>query len=160
MQGSNQMEYKGYTALVTVDEEADILYGEVVGLRDAIMFEGRSLDEIRASFHTAVDDYLEFCESRGEDPEKPYSGKFLVRIKPDLHRKVATAAQRAGKSLNGWVEETLSAAVNMPVKTESRPGDTAIRSVSTASRTTEPDAPRLKIYTAATVENLEFEEVG
>ena len=105
------MDYKGYTARVEFDDEIDVFYGEVVGLRDALMFQGKSVKELRQGFKAVVDAYLEDCKKHGEEPEKPYSGKFLVRTDPDLHRRIAIRAQREGKSLNAWVENRLAQAV-------------------------------------------------
>ena len=78
------MEYKGYFAKVEVDEGAGLLHGEVINVRDVITFEGTTVQELKKAFHDSVDDYLEFCATRGEDPEKPFSGKFVVRIPPEL----------------------------------------------------------------------------
>ena len=100
------MEYKGYFAKVEFDDEANIFHGEVINLRDVITFEGETVEELRKTFHDSVEDYLEFCATRGEDPEKPYSGKFIVRIDPELHKTIAIQAQKNGKSLNAWVNET------------------------------------------------------
>jgi len=72
---------------------------------------GNHLKEIRQVFQDSVDDYLEFCAKRGENPEKPYSGKFVVRVEPELHKKVTIEAHKAGKSLNVWVNDALSKAV-------------------------------------------------
>ena len=52
------------------------------------------------------------CATRGEPPEKPLSGKFLLRLEPRLHRAVAMAAEREGKSLNAWVKERLQDALD------------------------------------------------
>ena len=105
------MEYKGYLGQVEYDDEAGIFHGEVVNLRDVITFQGESVDELRRAFRESVDDYLAFCAARGEEPEKPYSGTFTVRIPPELHRDVALRARLAGKSLNGWVTDLLGQAV-------------------------------------------------
>ncbi len=102
------MEYKGYQATVSFDDEAQIFYGEVIDTRDVITFQGKSVDELSQAFHDSVDDYLEFCAERGEEPGKPFSGKFLVRIKPETHRRVYASALASGKSINAWVEETLT----------------------------------------------------
>jgi len=83
------MEYKGYYAKVEFDDDADIFHGEVVNLRD-----------------------LEFCAKRGENPEKPYSGRFVVRVEPELHKNVTVEARRAGVSLNAWVADTISKALH------------------------------------------------
>jgi len=116
------MHYKGYTAKIEFDNDREAFYGEVIGLRDAIMFEGNSVKELKNSFHTAVNDYLGFCKSRGQEPEKPYSGKFLVRVSPALHRKLSLRAQKEGKSVNAWVEGSLAKAIEN--HSEARVADT------------------------------------
>lgn len=106
----NSMTYKGYEAIVEFDEDADLFHGEVIDLRDVITFQGRSVDELRRAFAESVEDYLAFCKERGEEPEKPYSGQFVVRVEPSLHKAVASAARRAGISLNRWVATALERA--------------------------------------------------
>ena len=101
------MQHKGYIGRVEFDDEADIFHGEVIGLRDVITFQGRTVNEVKQAFRESVDDYLAFCAKRGEEPEKPFTGKFMVRLPPDLHRKVYVAAKQAGTSLNAWIAETL-----------------------------------------------------
>ena len=104
------MEYKGYIARVEFDDEADIFHGEVINLRDVITFEGQSVEELRQAFRDSVEDYLEFCAERNETPEKPFSGKFSVRMDPELHRKISFRAKADRKSLNKWVNEVLETA--------------------------------------------------
>ncbi|MEZ4594568.1 MAG: type II toxin-antitoxin system HicB family antitoxin [Chloroflexota bacterium] len=101
------MEYKGYVAKVEFDDEAEVFYGEVINLRDVITFEGESVAELKQAFEDSVEDYLAFCAERGESPEKPYSGKFSIRLNPELHRKISMQARIANKSLNSWISETL-----------------------------------------------------
>ncbi len=104
------MTYKGYQARVVYDDEAALFHGEVVNLRDVVTFQGKSVAELRRALRDSVEDYLEFCRSRGEEPEKPFSGKFLVRVSPELHQRISQAARLRGESLNAWVEETLAKA--------------------------------------------------
>ena len=101
------MEYKGYIGKVEIDDEVGILYGEVINVRDVITFEGESVDEIQKAFQESVDDYLDFCAKRKESPEKPFSGKYVLRLPAELHRKAYIQAKLADKSLNGWVTEVL-----------------------------------------------------
>jgi predicted HicB family RNase H-like nuclease len=101
------MEYKGYIGKVEIDEEAGILYGEVLNVRDVITFEGTSVKEVQQAFRESVDDYLEFCAQRGESPEKPFSGKFVLRLPAELHRKAYIQAKLKDKSLNSWVTDIL-----------------------------------------------------
>jgi predicted HicB family RNase H-like nuclease len=105
------MEYRGYIGKVELDDEAGILHGEVINIRDVITFEGTCVEEIEKAFRESVDDYLEFCAQRGEDPEKPFSGKFVVRLPAELHRKAYIQARLADKSLNSWVTDVLRTAL-------------------------------------------------
>ncbi len=105
------MEYKGYLGLVEYDDEAGILHGEVINLRDVITFQGETVQELRGAFQESVDDYLAFCAERGEEPERPYSGTFTVRIPPVLHRDIAFQARMRNKSLNSWVADLLETAL-------------------------------------------------
>ena len=105
------MEYKGYIGKVALDEEAGILHGEVINTKDVITFQGRTVDEITQAFRDSVDDYLAFCTDRGEKPDKPFSGKFTVRIDPELHRRVYVQAQLDNASLNAWVSDALESHV-------------------------------------------------
>ena len=106
----NTMTHNGYEARVEFDDEAGLFHGEVINLRDVITFQGKSVAELKRAFAGSVADYLAFCKARGEEPEKPYSGQFVVRVDPPLHRAVVTAAKRAGVSLNKWVAATLERA--------------------------------------------------
>jgi predicted HicB family RNase H-like nuclease len=102
------MTYKGYEAIVAFDEEAKILSGEVINTRDVITFQADSADEVEKAFHDSVDDYIEFCNSRGEDPEKPFSGTFTVRMTPQQHRQISSQARRRGMSINAYVIDRLT----------------------------------------------------
>ena len=84
----------------------------VVNTRDIITFQGRTVKELRKALKDSIEDYLEFCAERGENPDKPLSGRFVVRIDPELHREVTIAAVREGKSLNKWVAERLEREVS------------------------------------------------
>jgi predicted HicB family RNase H-like nuclease len=101
------LKYKGYTGYVEFDDEAGIFHGEVLDLRDVITFQGKSVEEIEQAFRDSVNDYLEFCEERREEPDKPFSGRLMLRLPPHLHRKAYVSARREGKSLNQWIAEKL-----------------------------------------------------
>lgn len=109
------IEYKGYCGKVEFDDEAGIFHGDVINTRDVITFQGESVSELQQAFRDSIDDYLEFCLERGESPEKPFSGQFVTRIPPELHRQVNIQAAVVGKSLNAWVAEQLLVAVGQSV---------------------------------------------
>jgi predicted HicB family RNase H-like nuclease len=102
------MEYKGYLARVEFNDEADILHGEVINIRDVVTFQGKSVNELRQAFEDSVEDYLTFCDERGEEPDQPFSGRLTVRLSPEQHRKIILAAERAGKGVDAWVTEALA----------------------------------------------------
>jgi len=103
------MKYKNYIAIAEFDDEANIFHGEVINIRDVITFQGTSVKELRKTFKDSVEDYLAFCAKRGEEPEKPFSGQFVLRLNPEQHRQIVIAAKREGKSLNTWAKEHLIA---------------------------------------------------
>lgn len=101
------LEYRGYTGTVEYIDEAKILHGEVLGTKDVITFQGTTTEEIETAFHASIDDYIDFCLERGEEPDKPYSGKFNVRIPEKIHRYVAELAKIKNESLNSIVLRSL-----------------------------------------------------
>lgn len=109
----NTMSYKGYTARVEFDERDNIFVGRVLGIRNMISFHGETVAELRHEFEAAVDDYLRDCKQQGLKPEKPASGKLLLRVPPEVHGAALVAAQAAGKSLNQWATELLQEAVHL-----------------------------------------------
>jgi predicted HicB family RNase H-like nuclease len=107
---SNTMTYKGYFARIEYDDEDRIFFGKLAGIRDGVSFHADNVDDLRSAFREAVDDYLAMCEKLGQEPNKPFSGKMMFRVSPEVHRKAALAAELAGQSLNQWAEEALSKA--------------------------------------------------
>lgn len=101
------IEYKGYVGRVEFDPDTDLLHGEVIGTRDVITLEGRSVDEIRQAFQDSIEDYLELCRERGEEPDPPYSGELVLRLDPELYRRLSELAGASGKPLDAWITERL-----------------------------------------------------
>ena len=108
----NTMSHKGYTARVEFDERDNIFVGRVLGIRTMISFHGQTVAELRAEFEGAVEDFMRDCKEKGLKPEKPASGKLLLRVPPEVHGAALVAAQAAGKSLNQWATELLQDAVH------------------------------------------------
>ena len=105
------IEHKGYIGHIEFDDEANIFHGEVINTRDVITFQGKSVNELRQALKDSVEVYLKFCKKQGREPDKPFSGKFILRLKPELHRKIFIAAKQKGKSLNKWVIAVLEKVV-------------------------------------------------
>jgi predicted HicB family RNase H-like nuclease len=106
------LNYKGYTGSIEISVEDGVLHGSVLDIKDVITFEGTTIDEVRQAFQDSVDDYLEFCQEIGQDPDRPFSGKLPFRTSPDVHRLIFIAAKTSGKSINAWMEETLERAAS------------------------------------------------
>ncbi len=102
------MTYKGYAARIEYSDEDGCFVGHIAGIKDVIGFHGDSVDELRKAFRGAVDDYLATCEKLGRRPQKPYSGKLMLRIPPEVHARAAMMAEAQGKSLNQWAADVLA----------------------------------------------------
>jgi predicted HicB family RNase H-like nuclease len=107
----NTMTFKGYTARIEYDARDNIFVGRILGIRSIISFHGESVSKLRKEFEKAVKDYLAECDAEGISPERPASGKLLLRIPPEVHGQALVAAQAAGKSLNQWAADVLKRAV-------------------------------------------------
>jgi len=108
---SSVLTYKGHSARIEFDAEARIFFGRIAGIIGGVVFHATTVDDLVAAFHEAVDDYIETCAKIGKAPEKVYSGKLMLRVKPALHAHLAHAAELAGKSLNQFCSDALRAAI-------------------------------------------------
>ena len=102
------IEYEGYIGSVEYDSEAKIFHGEIINTRDVITFQGTTVKEIEKAFKDSINDYIAWCKEEGVEPEKPYSGKFNVRLSPQLHRRIAVLAKQRKISLNSFVEKAIT----------------------------------------------------
>lgn len=108
----NIMNYKGYSARIEYSDEDQCFIGHIVGIRDVVGFHGDSVSELKAAFEEAVEDYVTTCEKLKRTPQRPYSGKVMLRIDPAIHARVAIRAEAEGKSLNAWAQDALQRAVS------------------------------------------------
>ena len=108
----NTMNQKGYTARIEFDERDNIFVGRVLGLRSIISFHGETVSDLRHEFEVAIEDFLNDCKEQGVKPEKPASGKLMLRVSPEIHGAALVAAQASGKSLNQWATEVLQSAAH------------------------------------------------
>ena len=106
------IKYRGYTARVEYDPEDRIFVGHLAGIEDIVGFHGTTVDELEQAFHEAVDHYIEASEQLGREPQKPYSGRLMLRIDPEVHAAASIAAKVKGTSLNKWAEQVLREAAS------------------------------------------------
>lgn len=102
------MIYKGYTAKVTYDEHAELFHGEVIGTQDIITFQSDNAHKLSEEFRKSVDEYLSFCKEMVKAPDKPFSGKLLLRLTPEMHRALFVNAMESHKSLNEFITDKLA----------------------------------------------------
>lgn len=107
---SNNLNYRGYTARIEFDAEDGVLVGEVLGLNDRITFHADNTSDLTGAFEEAIEHYLADCKATGRNPDKPASGKILLRVAPEIHARASVAAQAEGKSLNKWISDALASA--------------------------------------------------
>lgn len=75
--GETKMKYKGYEGSVEYSTHDGCFYGKIENIEDLVNYEGQTLEELKNSFHEAVDDYIEFCK------EASNTNKTRVEISVD-----------------------------------------------------------------------------
>ena len=103
----NMMSLEGYNAKIEYDAELDLFRGEILGLTGGADFYGKNPRELRVEFKKSLQVFLEVCREKGIEPRRNYSGKFNLRIPPELHERLAIVAQAEGKSINSVAQEAL-----------------------------------------------------
>ena len=107
-----RLTYKGYIGSVDYDESVNKLVGKVLGMKHTlILYEGDALDALKKDFEEAVDDYIEECNANNIVPEKPFSGKTVIRMGTELHQAATLRAKDLGISLNDFIKQAIAAAV-------------------------------------------------
>ena len=104
---SQTLSYKGYEGSVEYSAEDRVLHGDLIGIRDAIVYEGTDVASLEANFRAAVDEYLAFCAAEGKTPDQPFKGSFNVRVGRDLHKRAALFAEENQTKLNAVVTKAL-----------------------------------------------------
>lgn len=107
----NTMEIEGYRAVIQFDPDTDMFRGEFVGLNGGADFYARDIAGLRREGAASLKVFLDMCREDGVEPRRQFSGKFHVRIPPELHATISAAAAADGKSLNRWVADELRASV-------------------------------------------------
>jgi predicted HicB family RNase H-like nuclease len=108
----NEMRYGDYSAKIEYDPYDKIFVGHINGIHDIVSFHGATVEELESAFQEAVAHYREVCEKIGQKPQRSYSGKLTLRIPPEVHLAVATAAETDHKSINQWAADVLKEAAS------------------------------------------------
>lgn len=109
---SNLMEYKGLAGKVSFDAQDKTFYGEVIGARTYLSFAGKSATALEKSFHSVVDEYIDFCKDQDIAPEKTWKGKVTFRPRSDeLRHRIWLQATANNMSVNEWMNTVIESAV-------------------------------------------------
>lgn len=103
----NTMTINGYQAVISYDPDIQMFRGEFVGLNGGADFYAKDVDGLRHEGEISLRVFLEACAEDGVDPRKHFSGKFSLRIDPELHEAATIAAAAHGQSLNQWAAEAI-----------------------------------------------------
>ena len=110
----NIMRYKGYFAEIRYSDEDECFYGKVKGLKNAlILFEGKTVKELKKDFRNAIDEHIQMCKETNTDPEKQCKGSLNVRLGTELHTKAKMKSIEEHISIN----EVIKNAVALYLKT-------------------------------------------
>ena len=103
----NIMEIGGVKAVISYDPTIGMFRGEFIGLHGGADFYAADVEGLKHEGETSLKVFLDMCRESGTEPFRRFSGKFNVRISPDLHAAIVAAAESEGVSLNCWVEKAL-----------------------------------------------------
>ena len=97
------LRYKGYVGSIEYSEEDGVFFGEVLGIKSLISYEGNSAKELVTDFQESIDDYLDVCEREGSAPETAQIVPFNVQLEESALRRAAIYSENAGVSLNSFI---------------------------------------------------------
>lgn len=103
-----------YVVTIAWSEEDQVYVAEAPELPGCATH-GANMSEASKNIEDAIETWLKGAKESGysiPDPvtTKNYSGKFVARIDPKLHRQLAIKSIEQGKSLNRFVEDILKEA--------------------------------------------------
>lgn len=110
------LEHKGFKGSAECSPEDRIFHGRILGIRDLVIYSGKTFDDLEEDFQTAVEDYVAACKEFGKEPDKSFSGNISLRTDPQLHRDMMIRAESEGLSLNRWIVAVLNGAVERPYR--------------------------------------------
>lgn len=103
----NTMTIDGHQAVISYDPDIQMFRGEFVGLNGGADFYAKDVDGLRREGRISLRVFIEACAEDGVDPRRHFSGKFSLRVDPEVHEAATIAAAARGQSLNQWAAEAL-----------------------------------------------------
>ncbi|UUO25121.1 type II toxin-antitoxin system HicB family antitoxin [Colwellia sp. M166] len=134
---SKLLEYKGYYASINVSVEDECVFGKVEFINDSIVFGADTVAELKVTFKSEIEDYLEFCKEVGKDPDKTMTGSFNIRIGEELHKKALVRAKLDSVTLNEVIKKSVEQYVNSATEIHNHV-NVNVQNVDNKSVTTQP----------------------
>ena len=110
---NNVMKIDGHQAVIIFDPEIELFRGEFVGLNGGADFYAADVAGLQREGAISLAVFLETCRKKNIEPFKNFSGKFVLRIDPSIHKAAAITAAASGKSLNQWLGEMLETSLDL-----------------------------------------------
>jgi len=109
----NVMEFDGgHKAVIAYDPEIEMFRGEFFGLNGGADFYAKDAEGLKREGEISLRVFLDMCEEDGVSPRKA-SGKFALRLDPDVYAQAGLAAKAQGMSLNQWISQVVREAASV-----------------------------------------------
>ena len=107
----NIMKFGEYEAVISFDPEIEFFRGEFIGLNGGADFYADNIKKLRKEGQISLRVFLDYAKKKGISPKKNFSGQFVLRLKPQVHKKYSSLAKAKNLSLNQVVSQTLEEAI-------------------------------------------------
>ena len=107
----NVMKFGEHSAVISFDPEIQMFRGEFSGLNGGADFYADSIENLRKEGETSLRVFLDYAKEKNISLKKQFSGKLVLRLKPEIHQKYKLLASAKNVSLNQLLNETLEKAV-------------------------------------------------
>lgn len=108
----NTININGHKAVIQYDPDLEMFRGEFIGLNGGADFYADNVADLHKEAAISLQTFLEVCQEQGIEPLKQYSGRFNVRVSPQLHAAAVAAAAADNTSLNDWISRAINQAVS------------------------------------------------
>ena len=108
----NTITIDGYRAVIQYDPDIEMFRGEFVGINGGADFYAGDVPGLKREGAKSLQVFLDMCREDGVEPRRQFSGKFNLRLPPELHEEIAAVSAAEGTSINQWVANELRASVN------------------------------------------------
>lgn len=110
----NILEIDGRKATISYDPDIELFRGEFIGLNGGADFYSDSITGLVQEGRKSLQVFLDVCREKGIEPYKIYSGRFNLRLNPELHEQLAVMANSQQISLNAVITRAVKNYLEKP----------------------------------------------